>query len=250
MSHVPAYGSCLNGWLIFTIRCTSILITFILQEAPSKRYLPIVGIFSLFITYAANTTLAFALPHSVGIGSSCIASATAELAIYLAIRPRRPLGWPISSTPWRRVFRLSITWLALWLAAAGAVALARGYWQAYVAGSFTIIGFVFLGPLGEEFLFRGALFELTERAYPASRLAPILVSSFLFSAYHLQIHGFKVTPFVVVQLVFTLPMGVIFGMLRSWSGSLWPAFVLHVLTNLPFVFGATNGATAPWVKFA
>jgi membrane protease YdiL (CAAX protease family) len=212
------------------------------KEEPSKRYLLIVGIVSSFITYAANTALARSLPNLAGIGSSCIASALAALVIYMAIRPQRPFGWPVPLTPWRRLVKLSVTWLTLWLIAAGAAAFARGYWQAYTAGTFATIGFILLGPLTEELLFRGALFELTERSYPANVLAPILVSTVLFSAYHLQLHGFRVTPFVVLQLLFTLPMGLIFGTLRSWSGSLWPGLVLHVLTNLPHAFGTPASA--------
>ena len=212
------------------------------RERQSKLLLLLVGAMSLFVTYVANNALKHSLPQVSGIGSSCIASAAAALLIYMAIQPSRPFAWALPTTPWRRVMRLSMIWLVSWLLAASAWALLHGRWEAYVVGAFAILGFTLLGPLTEELLFRGAVFELAERAYPAKALVPILISTVLFSAYHLQLHGFKITPFVALQLAFTLPMGFVFATLRAWSGSLWPGLVLHMLTNLPHVFGASPNA--------
>jgi membrane protease YdiL (CAAX protease family) len=212
------------------------------QESGTRRWLLAVAVLSLFITFAANSMLARALPTISGIGASCIASATAALVLYLAIRPLHPFAPPLPSTRWRRVVQWSICWLVVWLCASVAVALVQGGWHAYTAGAFAILGFVLLGPLTEELLFRGAIFELAERAYPHSPSAPILLSTILFSLYHLQIHSYEVTPFVVAQLAFTLPMGYVFAKLRCASGSLWPGFVAHVLTNLPHAFGAPPSA--------
>ena len=212
------------------------------RERPSKFWLLIVGTVSLFVTYAANNALRHSLPQMTGIGSSCIASAAAALLIYMAIRPSRPFAWALRTTPWPRVIRLSTIWLGSWLLAASAWALLHGKWEAYVVGAFAILGFTLLGPLTEELLFRGAIFELAQRSYPAKTLVPILISTVLFSAYHLQLHGFRITPFVVLQLAFTLPMGFVFATLRAWSGSLWPGLVLHMLTNLPHAFGAPPSA--------
>jgi membrane protease YdiL (CAAX protease family) len=138
--------------------------------------------------------------------------------------------------------KLSLLWLVSWLLAASAWALLQGKWEAYVVGAFAILGFILLGPLTEELLFRGAIFELAQRSYPATALTPILISTVLFSAYHLQLHGFTITPFVLLQMAFTLPMGFVFATLRAWSGSLWPGLVLHILTNLPHAFGAPPSA--------
>jgi membrane protease YdiL (CAAX protease family) len=138
--------------------------------------------------------------------------------------------------------RLSIIWLVSWLLAVSAWAVLRGEWEAYVVGPFAILGFTLLGPVTEELLFRGAIFELAERAFPARPLLPILISTVLFSAYHLQLHGYIIAPFVVLQMMFTLPMGFVFATLRHWSGSLWPGLVLHMLTNLPHAFGAPPSA--------
>lgn len=211
-------------------------------ERTSKLWLLTVGSVSLFVTYAANQALAHALPQVSGIGSSCMASVAAALVIYMAIRPERPFAWALATTPWGRVMRLSLRWLVWWFLASGVWAFLHGQWQSYVVGAFAILGFTLLGPLTEELLFRGAIFELAQRSFPAEALAPILISTVLFSAYHLQLHGFTMTPFVAMQIAFTLPMGLVFATLRAWSGSLWPGLALHVLTNLPHAFGAPPSA--------
>ena len=126
----------------------------------------------------------------------------------------------------------------VWLLGSYAYAISRGQWNAYLVGTAPLIGFLVLGPLGEELLFRGAVFELAERRFPASTFAPILLSSVLFSAHHLQLHGFNITPFVLAQLAFTLPMGLVFARVRMLTGSIWPGLLLHVLTNLPHAFGS------------
>ena len=117
-------------------------------------------------------------------------------------------------------------------------ALSQGKWVAYTRGPASLLCFALIGPLTEELLFRGAIFELAERTFVRSTIAPLLLSTLLFSLYHLQLHQFRVTPFVAVQLAFTLPMGWVFARLRALSGSIWPSFGLHVLTNLPHCFGA------------
>jgi membrane protease YdiL (CAAX protease family) len=46
-------------------------------------------------------------------------------------------------------------------------------------------------------------------------------------------HQSHLTPAAVIQVAFTIPMGIIFGRLRQEPGSLWPGLALHVVTNLP-----------------
>jgi membrane protease YdiL (CAAX protease family) len=119
--------------------------------------------------------------------------------------------------------------------------MAAGHWIRYrlANGTGQIIGFLLFGPAQEELLFRGAIYELTKRSsHGTSSLAPILVSSIMFSLHHLQLHGYHLSGAAALQLAFTLPMGLVFASLRAASDSLWPGFALHVLTNLPGVFGS------------
>ena len=118
----------------------------------------------------------------------------------------------------------------------------QGRWVAYTHGPARLLCFALVGPLAEELLFRGAIFELAGRIFSRSAIAPALVSTVLFSLYHLQLHQFHVTPFVAMQLAFTVPMGLVFARLRALSGSIWPSFGVHVLTNLPHCFGAVPAA--------
>jgi len=118
--------------------------------------------------------------------------------------------------------------------------MVAGHWVRYrlAGGPGQLVGFLLLGPLQEELLFRGAIFELAERARIASGArGAILVSAVLFALHHLQLHGFVLNRASLIQVGFALPMGLVFGLFRAESGSLWPGLALHVATNLPGAVG-------------
>ena len=74
--------------------------------------------------------------------------------------------------------------------------------------------------IGEEFLFRGILLRLFNDWTKNVHIA-IFISSILFSAFHLQFYGF-------------LPrflLGMLFGYLYVWSGSIWLPVVAHFINN-------------------
>ncbi len=89
-------------------------------------------------------------------------------------------------------------------------------------GSF-LFNMVMIGVLpavGEELLFRGLLQRLF-RDWLKSPHAAIFLAAFLFSAMHLQFYGF-------------LPrfaLGLMFGYLYLWTGSLWVPIFAHFLNN-------------------
>jgi membrane protease YdiL (CAAX protease family) len=76
--------------------------------------------------------------------------------------------------------------------------------------------------IGEELLFRGVLIRLLTTGM-GNVHAAILVSAVLFSSLHLQFYGF----------VPRLALGVLFGYLFIWAGTLWLPILVH------FVFNAT-----------
>jgi len=76
--------------------------------------------------------------------------------------------------------------------------------------------------IGEELLFRGVLIRLLT-AGTGNVHAAILLSAILFSGLHLQFYGF----------VPRLALGVLFGYLFVWSGTLWLPIAVH------FIFNAT-----------
>jgi len=168
----------------------------------------------------------------------CLPSLLACLVLYLAIRPVRAFALPSPEASRPLIYRLGTSWLLVWLAASTLAAGVVGHWIQYTNGALALTCFVLVAPLQEELLFRGALFELAERGWPGSgSWHPVLLTTLPYSLQHFQFHQFHLTPAALFQVGFTLPMGIVFGRLRQESGSLWPGFAVHVLTNLPGAFG-------------
>jgi membrane protease YdiL (CAAX protease family) len=84
-----------------------------------------------------------------------------------------------------------------------------------------------LPSLGEELLFRSALIGLFRKVFKGIHL-PVIISAFLFSAIHLQFYGF-------------LPrfmLGLLFGYLFVWSGSVWVPIAAHFFNNTSIVIAS------------
>lgn len=77
-----------------------------------------------------------------------------------------------------------------------------------------------LAAVGEELLFRGVILQLFVEWFKNKHLA-IIISAILFSALHLQFYGF------LPRMV----LGMLFGYIFIWSGSLWLPIVLHFIFN-------------------
>jgi membrane protease YdiL (CAAX protease family) len=77
-----------------------------------------------------------------------------------------------------------------------------------------------LPALGEELVFRGILLRHF-REWTRNIHVAIFISAFLFSAMHLQFYGF-------------LPrflMGILFGYMLYWTGSIWVPIMAHFFNN-------------------
>jgi len=81
------------------------------------------------------------------------------------------------------------------------------------------VGVAVLAPIGEELLFRGYLMRVLGARYGS--LGALLVTSALFAAVH-------VNPASVIAL---FALGLAFGLLRLWSGSVLPSVVAHAVQN-------------------
>ena len=77
-----------------------------------------------------------------------------------------------------------------------------------------------MAAIGEELLFRGVVLRIFIDWLKSPHLAVIL-SSILFSALHLQFFGF------LPRMV----LGLLFGYIYVWTGSLWIPIILHFLFN-------------------
>lgn len=78
--------------------------------------------------------------------------------------------------------------------------------------------------LGEELLFRGVLVRLFREWFRDIHVA-IFISAFIFSAIHMQFYGFFPR----------LMMGVMFGYMFYWSGTIWVPVLAHFVNNILIV---------------
>ncbi|MDY0344231.1 MAG: CPBP family intramembrane glutamic endopeptidase [Lentimicrobium sp.] len=81
-----------------------------------------------------------------------------------------------------------------------------------------------LPAIGEELLFRSVLIGLLRKYFRGSHW-PVIISSLIFSAIHLQFYGF-IPRFV---------LGMVLGYLYVWSGSVWLPMLAHLVNNVSTV---------------
>lgn len=90
-------------------------------------------------------------------------------------------------------------------------------------------------PLTEELMFRGVIQPRLERAMPV--WAAVVVQAVLFGV----THG---TP---IQMVYAFLLGLVFGFLRSRTGSILPGFAAHAAFNaMNDPLGLISGAAGGW----
>ena len=85
---------------------------------------------------------------------------------------------------------------------------------------FNIFMIAFLPAIGEELLFRGVIQRIFTN-WTRNFHWGIWISAILFSALHFQFYGF----------IPRMLLGVLFGYLLVWSGSIWLPIVAHFLNN-------------------
>ncbi len=85
---------------------------------------------------------------------------------------------------------------------------------------FNLFMIAFLPAIGEELLFRGVIQRIFTR-WTRSYHGGIWISAILFSALHIQFYGF----------IPRMLLGVLFGYLLVWSGSIWLPVTAHFINN-------------------
>jgi membrane protease YdiL (CAAX protease family) len=85
---------------------------------------------------------------------------------------------------------------------------------------FNLFMIALLPAIGEELLFRGLVQRLL-REWLGNVHVAIFIAAFLFSALHMQFYGFLPR----------MMLGVMFGYLFYWSGSLWVPVFAHFINN-------------------
>jgi len=116
-----------------------------------------------------------------------------------------------------------------------AARLTEAFMKVNSAGGFVInmIMIAILPAIGEEFLFRGLLQRLFNEWIKNIHIA-IFIAAFLFGAMHLQFYG----------ILPRMMLGVLFGYLFYWSGSIWIPVFAHFVNNASAViisYLATRG---------
>jgi CAAX protease family protein len=162
------------------------------------------------------------LPFVLGYFALAVRLARVSFVDYLAIK------WP---RWWHVVVGIAIVITVL--AISGLAADASGQeMPAFMTGTFAtardagilplfILSFVVIAPMEEEILFRGFLFRgLVPRL---GTIVTIVLTAVIWSIVHLQYNWF------FVGEIFLL--GLTFGWLRWWSGSLILTFLLHAANN-------------------
>jgi hypothetical protein len=100
--------------------------------------------------------------------------------------------------------------------------LTRAFMQMPTPGAFLFNMFMIalLPAIGEEFMFRGLIQRLFKEWLGNIHVA-IFLSALLFSAMHMQFYGF------LPRMV----LGIVFGYLFYWSGSIWIPVFAHFIQN-------------------
>ncbi len=86
--------------------------------------------------------------------------------------------------------------------------------------SVNIFMIVLLPALGEELLFRAVLIPFMRNIFKNIHVA-VWLSAIIFSAFHFQFYGFMPRMF----------LGIVFGYLFVWSGSIWLPILAHFINN-------------------
>jgi len=90
---------------------------------------------------------------------------------------------------------------------------------------------ILFAPIYEEVLFRGFILYGLMNLY--STTTAIIVSSLLFGIWHFKnIFWVKKTN-LIYQMAYTgLILGPVMALVTIWSGTIWPAVILHYINNL------------------
>jgi membrane protease YdiL (CAAX protease family) len=138
--------------------------------------------------------------------------------------------------PQRRLPRALFVASGCWLLLVATFTFATRWWTFVPSSAADFLAFLITGLLVEELLFRGVIFDLAKRTLAGDSTARVprwvWFSAAVFALSHLQFHGFEPSAAALTQVTYTLPIGVLLGLLRERSGSLWVPIALHVANNV------------------
>jgi len=159
-----------------------------------------IGLIYIIIKARRGATVADYLGFkSIGTGTVLVALAVSVAFIVLSVLVNMGLNRSADPDIMVQAYATSV-WPAL-------------FWMAVVV----------FGPFFEEVLFRGFLFE----GFRHTRIGiagTVVLTSLVWAGFHLQYGLFEIATIFV--------LGVIFGIVRYKTGSLWPPMIMHAFNNL------------------
>jgi len=200
------------------------------QKPTQAALLGILTIFSIGLITSTDRVASFVLPSSLEtLAYIRIPSILLCFFLWVAVGQRSAFHFPIQSIQWRRV----LVPACMWLVPTAFLVLSHTVWVPYISKPLDIVAFMVTGLLAEEFLFRGAIYDLVLRVFEGHTASKVAVgySALFFGLGHLQYHNFSLTESALTQISYTIVMGVFFGIVRERSGSIWPCVLMHVMNN-------------------
>ncbi len=206
--------------------------------------------------YVVSALVVAALTGSAMVGA--VVSNLVALVVMVAVRWRRT-GTPLAPAPRPGALRPSFWAVALmglaacWLFGQTAAMLVLNTWgdPAFEAVSqvkvespvwLLLLVSIVLAPLGEEALVRGTVYPELRRRWG------VIASAFVTASVFALLHG------NMVQLVLTLPLGMLLALVYEASQRLWPVVLLHAVFNIVSMFTPSSAvesiAQAPMVACA
>lgn len=153
---------------------------------------------------------------------------------------RRCSGWTAAFCAFAAIGLFVVVQLALMLLPAAWLTDYNDHMELLLStGLIPALSIAVAGPLAEELMFRGVIQTRLERAMPV--WAAVVLQAVLFGV----THG---TP---VQMAYAFLMGLVFGLLRSRTGSILPGLAAHAAFNaMNDPLGLFGGAAESWYALA
>ena len=82
-----------------------------------------------------------------------------------------------------------------------------------------LLGIGILGPIVEEILFRGLVFNELRKNMPVA--LAVVLQGLAFGAYHMN----------WTQFLYAAPLGILFGLVYLWTRSIWSTILVHIFFN-------------------
>lgn len=207
----------------------------VLSDGVARLAFGLVCVLSLVLYQAANRGVADVLwPYRDTVGFVWrwqLPAVLAAVALCVLCDGGRSWRFPLRSSR-RLIVVLSAAWLTVLAVATFGFDVGTSHWESLRLD--LVVGLV-MGVVAEELVFRGAVFQLAERVRPGregSLLSfPVLVSGGLFALGHLQYWQFDVGETFAARY-YTFALGLILGMTRGRSRSLWPPLAIHMVGNV------------------